>query len=69
MQDTRVSTPAATVFDLLRHAAHIGGIGRAVETVRPLLVNLSVRELPAVLVAEDRTATAQRLGFVLEKAG
>lgn len=65
----RVSTPAATVFDLIRYAAQIGGIGRAVETLRPLLGQLSGAELKEVLAAEHETATAQRLGYVVEKAG
>lgn len=63
----RVSTPAATAFDLIRYAGKIGGIGRAVETLRPLLSDISQTELRSVLEAEDETATAQRLGYVLEK--
>ena len=66
---TRVSTPAATAFDLVRYAPRIGGIGRAVETLRPLLSQIRRPELNAVLDAEDETTTAQRLGFILEKAG
>ena len=66
---TRVSTPAATAFDLIRYAARIGGLGRAVETLRPLLSLIRGSELRAVLEAEDETATAQRLGYVLEKTG
>ena len=66
---TRVSTPAATTFDLIRYAARIGGIGRAVETLRPLLSLIDQTALRAVLEAEGETATAQRLGYVLEKTG
>src|ERR1017187_10320079 len=33
----QVSTPEATAFDLIRYAARIGGIGRAAETIAPLL--------------------------------
>ncbi len=66
---TRVSTPAATAFDLIRYATRIGGIGRAVETLRPLLSLIRGSELRAVLEAEDETATAQRLGYVLEETG
>ena len=65
----RVSTPAATGFDLIRYAARIGGIGRAVETLRPLLALIDQTELRAVLEAENETATAQRLGYVLDKTG
>jgi hypothetical protein len=66
---TCVSTPAATVFDLIRYAPRIGGIGRAIETLRPLLALITPSELRAVLAAENQTATAQRMGYVLEKAG
>lgn len=65
---TRVSTPAATVFDLVRYAPRIGGIGRAVETLRPLLSQIRAPELKEVLEAENETTSAQRLGFILEKA-
>ncbi|MDI1251116.1 MAG: type IV toxin-antitoxin system AbiEi family antitoxin [Lacunisphaera sp.] len=66
---TKVSTPAATGFDLIRYATRIGGIGRAVETLRPLLPLIRGAELRAVLDAENEKATAQRLGYVLEKTG
>lgn len=66
---TEVSTPAATAFDLVRYADRIGGIGRAVETLRPLLPRISPAELRAVLDAEEEIATAQRLGYVLERLG
>ena len=65
----RVSTLASTVFDLVRYAGRIGGIGRAVETIRPLLSGISQGELRAMLEAEDETATAQRLGYVIERVG
>lgn len=62
-----VSTPEATAFDLIRYAARIGGIGRAAETIAPLLPLLRATELRRVLKIENEPATAQRLGFVLEK--
>jgi AbiEi antitoxin C-terminal domain len=63
----QVSTPEATAFDLIRYAARIGGIGRAAETIAPLLPLMRPAELRRVLKIEDAPATAQRLGFVLEK--
>ena len=63
----QVSTPEATTFDLVQYAPRIGGIGRAAETVAPLLPLLRPAELRRVLRIEDEPATAQRLGFVLEK--
>jgi hypothetical protein len=64
-----VSTPEATAFDLVRYASRIGGIGRAVETLSPLLPLLRVSELKRLLEAENETSTAQRLGYILETAG
>jgi hypothetical protein len=65
----RVSTPEATVFDLVTYAPRIGGIERAVETISPLIPLMRGAELKKVLQTEDRTASAQRLGYILEKAG
>lgn len=65
----QISTPAATAFDLVRYAPRIGGIGRAAETLTPLLAQIGGAELGAVLEAEDEVASAQRLGYVIEKAG
>jgi hypothetical protein len=64
-----VSTPEATAFDLVRYASRIGGIGRAVETLTPLLPLMSVPELKRMLEAENEPATAQRLGYIIETAG
>lgn len=65
----RVSTPEATAFDLIRYASGIGGIGRAVETLVPLLSLMRVRELKHLLNTENETATTQRLGYLVEVAG
>jgi len=65
----RVSTPEATVFDLVRYASGIGGMGRAVETLVPLLSLMRLPELKQVLDTENETATAQRLGYIVETAG
>jgi len=65
----RVSTPEATVFDLIRYAPRIGGIGSAIETLTPLLPLVRVGEFDRVLRAEDEPAIAQRLGYIFEKAG
>lgn len=64
-----VSTPEATVYDLIRYAKSIGGIERAAETMRPFLPRLRSRELKQALAAGDEFPTAQRLGFVLEASG
>ena len=64
-----VSTTETTVFDLIRYSSSIGGIERAAETITPMLRLVKAKELSRVLDAEDETATAQRLGFVMEKLG
>lgn len=65
----KVSTPAATAFDLVRYAPKIGGVGRTLETLRPLFPLIRGPEIKAVLDAEGEIATAQRLGFLVEKVG
>jgi hypothetical protein len=64
-----ISTPEATVFDLVQYASRIGGIDRAAETIAPLLPKLRVRELKRVLNEENAPTIAQRLGFVFEVKG
>jgi len=64
-----VSTPEATAFDLIRYASRIGGIGRAVETLRPMLPLMRVPEMKRVLDAENEITTAQRLGYIIERSG
>ena len=64
-----VSTPEATGFDLIRYAPRIGGIGRATETLVPMLRLLRIPEMERLLDAEDKTSTAQRLGYIIERSG
>jgi hypothetical protein len=64
-----VSTPEATAFDLIRYASRIGGIGRAMETLVPLVPLFRIPEMKKVLEVENETSTAQRLGFILERRG
>ena len=64
-----ISTPEATAFDLVRYATSIGGIERAAETIVSLLPVMRARELKRVLDAENESAIAQRLGFVIETRG
>ncbi len=53
----------------MAYASRIGGIGRAVETITPLLRLMGVSELQRMLEAENEPATAQRLGYIIETAG
>ena len=63
----KLSTPEATAYDLIRYADRLGGIGRAAETIAPLVTLMRPSELKQVLKIEGETPTAQRLGFVLER--
>jgi hypothetical protein len=65
----RVATPEATAIDLVRYAQALGGIDRAVETLRPLAARLKRPALRAALEAEGELASAQRLGFILDRLG
>lgn len=65
----RVSTPAATVFDLLRYAAAIGGIERAEETAVPLLQKVKRADLAEVLKAEWELPTMFRAAGLLHDNG
>lgn len=64
-----VSTPESTTFDLVRYAHNLGGIERVAETIAPLLPSIKAKALHQVLVTERETATAQRLGFILDVLG
>lgn len=61
-----ISTPAATLFDLIRYAASIGGIERVAETIAPMVPLIKATALRQVMNAEQELATTQRLGFVLD---
>ena len=65
----RVSTPAATMLDLLRYPGPSGGLNRVATSVAILGQGLRSPELREALDAADDTAAAQRLGFLLEHSG
>ncbi|MBI4864361.1 MAG: type IV toxin-antitoxin system AbiEi family antitoxin [Candidatus Riflebacteria bacterium] len=67
----RVSTPAATALDLVRYAAHSGGLSNVATVLRELTDTFT----PGDLVAHARLQmprerpTLQRLGFLLGRVG
>jgi predicted transcriptional regulator of viral defense system len=63
----RVSTKAATVLDLLRHQATVGGLESVVRVLRDFAPSIKPTELRAALDALDQRSTAQRLGFLLDR--
>lgn len=61
-----VSTPEATLLDLLRYPAG-GGIGRVALVAADLAKSCRVPDLKAALDAADDTTSAQRLGYLLDE--
>jgi hypothetical protein len=65
----RVSTREATLLDLVRHQAAVGGIEAVAAIARDFRDALEPRALTAALNALDQSAAAQRLGLVFEAQG
>jgi predicted transcriptional regulator of viral defense system len=65
----RVSTPAATMLDLVRFPRPGGGVSRVATSLAVLRRGLTAPELREVLDESGDTAAAQRLGFLLERLG
>jgi len=65
----RVSSQAATILDLLRHQSVVGGLEAVGRVIHDLAPSITADDLRIALNALDQTATAQRLGFVLETLG
>jgi predicted transcriptional regulator of viral defense system len=64
-----VSTPEATTLDLIRYAKHIGGLDRVLTVLQELGEAIEPEKLVEAAKSDGRLACAQRLGFLLEKAG
>lgn len=64
-----LSTPEATMLDLVSYAHRIGGIARAMETIADLRPKISRKRLVRALRAEQETPNKQRLGFILQALG
>lgn len=65
----RVSTAEATAVDLVRYADHAGGWSNVIEVLADLAEKLDPDRLAEAARIDDDLAAAQRLGFLLEKAG
>jgi hypothetical protein len=65
----RVSTREATLLDLIRHQAAVGGLEAIARIARDFAPRLSSRGLIDALEALDQVPAAQRLGFVLDQLG
>jgi len=64
-----VSSPEATIFDLIAFSDRIGGIRRVTDVMADLKSMISLVGLRAALRAEARTSTKQRLGYILSILG
>jgi hypothetical protein len=65
----RVSTPEATMLDLIRYADHIGGIDRAAHLILELRPKLTAPGMRHALKAPLETTLLQRTGFLLQQLG
>jgi len=63
----KVSTREATLFDLMRHQAHVGGIESIARIVRDFGPFLVGDEITKAANATAQVATAQRLGFLFDR--
>lgn len=63
------STPEATALDLIRYARRIGGLDRVLTVLQELGEVMETEKLVEAAKSDGKVAYAQRLGFLLEKAG
>ena len=65
----RVSTPEETAFDLMRYPESSGHLGDIATVLAELAEKMEGQQLVEVSRTEDSVATAQRLGYLLERVG
>jgi predicted transcriptional regulator of viral defense system len=64
-----VSSPEATAIDLIHYARSIGGLDRAMTVLQELAETMNAAKLIDAVKAEGNLVCAQRLGWLMEKAG
>jgi predicted transcriptional regulator of viral defense system len=64
-----VSTPEATAVDLVHYVRQAGGLDRVLTILQELAERLDAKLLVRSAEANGQLASAQRLGWLLEKAG
>jgi predicted transcriptional regulator of viral defense system len=67
--EMRTSTPEATALDLVRYPEHCGGLSNVATVLQELAERLDGAELVRVAEADGEVAYAQRLGYLLDRAG
>lgn len=65
----RISTPEQTALDLMRFARGVGQLDNAATVISELVSKLDAKKLLAVVKAVQDVPNAQRLGFILDRAG
>lgn len=65
----RVSSREATLLDLIRHQATIGGLEAVARVAKDLAPKMTLTGLHEALSGLDQVPAAQRLGFILEHLG
>lgn len=60
------SARAATLLDLIRHQADVGGIESIAHVAKDFSSQLDIRDLTLALDATNQSPVAQRLGFILD---
>lgn len=63
------STPEATPLDLMRYGRRIGGLDRVFTVLQELAEVIEAGNLKEAAKSDGKIAYAQRLGFLLDKAG
>lgn len=64
-----VSSPEATALDLIHYARSIGGLDRVMTVLQELGESMDAAKLMDAVKAERNLVCAQRLGWLMEKAG
>jgi predicted transcriptional regulator of viral defense system len=64
-----VSSPEATALDLIHYARSIGGLDRVMTVLQELGESMDSAKLIDAVKAEGNLVCAQRLGWLMEKAG
>ena len=65
----RVSTPEATALDLVRFSDRAGHLNHVATVLSELAEKIDASKLVQAVEADGEAATAQRLGYLLEKVG
>lgn len=64
-----VATPAATAFDLVRHANRIGGLDAVATVLAELAEGITAEDLIKSHDSEPSSSVVQRLGWLLDQLG